>query len=118
MDERIELGFAVGGLPRSVARWMDIALRSGWFNFGYGSYEGDRGTRCPIAAAASLAGVWNDGAISVGQGEWGSPDGPSPEVEEFAAWFDLCSAEDGLDTAIAVVKRTLDSSSDVASLAA
>lgn len=38
---------------------------------------------------------------------WGTPEEPSPEVEEFAAGFYICAEEQGLDHALTVVASAL-----------
>jgi hypothetical protein len=104
-----ELREAVRRLPSDVAMWMSRAFRSGWFRMAAGAYEGGGGGEsvCPITAAARMAGAWLDGGIADGHEAWGTPDGPSPEVEDFAAYFDLCAEEAGLDRAIGIVLVTL-----------
>lgn len=96
-------------LPPDVAVWMSRAVRSGWFTLTAGAYErgGPGGSACPITAAAKMAGAWADGSIAEGHEAWGTPEGPSPEVEDFAAYFDLCADEGGLDRAIGIVLETL-----------
>lgn len=109
-----ELRAAVGLLPGDLRVWMSRALESGWFSITAGSYEngGPGGTVCPIAAAAKLAGAWVDGGIK-GHDRWGTSEGPSPEVEDFAAYFDLCAEEVGLDRAIAIVSEAIAASARV-----
>jgi hypothetical protein len=53
-----------------------------------------------------MAGAWVDGGIH-GRPEWGTPEEPGPAVEEFAAWFDLCCGEHGLDQALEIVESEL-----------
>ena len=88
---------------------MSRALRSGWFSLTAGTYEsgGPGASVCPITAAAKMAGAWADGAIAERHEAWGTPGGPSPEVEDFAAYFDLCVEEASLDRAIGIVLATL-----------
>lgn len=95
---------AVRLLPGDLALWMSRALRGGWLSLAAGAYEngGPGGAVCPIAAAAMLAGAWVDGGIGDGHVEWGTAEGPSPEVEDFAAYFDICAEEVGLDQTIAI----------------
>ena len=104
-----ELRHAIRGLPPEVAMWMSRALRSGWFSLTAGTYEsgGPGGAVCPITAAAKMAGAWADGAIAEGYEAWGNPDGPSPEVEEFAAYFDLFADDADVDQAIGIVAEML-----------
>lgn len=104
-----ELRGAVRGLPPDIAVWMSRAVRGGWFSLTAGAYEsgGPGGSACPITAAAKMAGAWVDGAIAEGHEAWGTPEGPSGEVEDFAAYFDLCADEAGLDRAIGIVLETL-----------
>lgn len=99
---------SLGRLDQSVKRWLRRALDSGWYPLGAGSYDGGPGgALCPIAAAATMAGIWFDGGVREGNPEWGSPDAPSPAVEDFAAYFDLCSEANGLEYAIALVRNEL-----------
>jgi hypothetical protein len=87
---------------------MRRALDGGWFDIGPGTYDGGPGgTVCPIAAAAKLAGAWEDGTLRPGWNSWGTPDGPSQLVEDFAAYFDLYAAEVGLEPALALVMDSL-----------
>lgn len=78
----------------------------GDYNIGAGTWQSELAV-CPLAAGALWAGVWEDGAITDGAPDWGTPDGPSAEVEEFAAWFDICADDDGLDVAVEVVRVAL-----------
>ena len=82
-------------------------MRSGWFELGSGAYDGG-GRRCPIAAGAHLAGVWEEDGVKSGNEEWGTPNGPSSAVEEFAAYFDICAETVGLEQALAVVRAALE----------
>lgn len=102
-----ELARASAGLPRGVRLWVKRAIRSDWFELGSGAYD-DGGRRCPIAAGAQLAGVWDAGGVMPGNEKWGTPGGPAPAVEEFAAYFDLCAGDVGLERALAVVRATLE----------
>jgi hypothetical protein len=106
MNLEMHLRLAAGSLPDAVALWTHRAVRSGWFPLGHGSYDG--ATVCPIAAGAKLAGIWEDGAIASGHPDWGDPDRPSEEVEEFAAWFDLVAEDEGLGRAINIAQGELD----------
>lgn len=54
-----------------------------------------------------MAAFWSGGAIAGGHPSWGTPEAPSAAVEDFAAYFDLCSAEEGLDRAIGIVAEAL-----------
>lgn len=101
-----ELSLAVHGLPFRVAQAMHTAFAYGSFRLGPKSYENDL-TVCPIAAAAKVAGVWRGGAPTEDGPEWGTPDEPCFEVEEFAAWFDLCCEDEGLDAALQRVRGEL-----------
>lgn len=107
-------------LPSDVAVWASRAIRSGWFSLAAGTYEngGPGGSVCPIAAAATMAGAWSNGAITEGHEAWGTPEGPSLEVEDFAAYFDLCAADAGLDYAIRLVSETLAENAAVSQRAA
>lgn len=102
-----DLSLATRALPACVARPMRVALDTGGFRFGPKSYENDL-TVCPITAAAKLAGVWSQGAIIDGHPDWGTPDGPSEAVEDFAAYFDLCCEGFGLDAALETAREALD----------
>jgi hypothetical protein len=82
-----------------------------------GIYDEDRpgGGVCPVAAAAKLAGAWGAGGLNPGWEHWGDPDDPSFQVEEFAAYFDLCSEDQGVEFAIAVISQELAPFGDAAS---
>src|SRR4051794_38053201 len=96
MHERQALAAATRALPDTIAAWMRRALEAGEYRIAPWAYETDVAV-CPVVAAAMCAGVWeDDGAIAAGHPAWGTPDGPSDEVEEFAAWFDLCSEIHGV----------------------
>src|SRR4051794_18242289 len=99
-------------LPPEVAFYVLLAIESGRFRFGAWSYERDLAV-CPIVAGAKLAGVWHEGAIAPGKPEWGSPDAPSASVEEFAACFDICAEDEGLNEALATVRLALHTRLDV-----
>ena len=101
-----ELRVATGRLPTDLRTWMRRALDSGWFDITSGSYDSRGVGRCPVGAAAALAGVWVNGGIT-GKPEWGAPEEPGPQVENFAAYFDLVSEDIGLDAAIAIVTQDL-----------
>lgn len=105
-----ELRHAIRRLPPEVAVWMSRALRSGWFSLTAGTYEsgGPGASVCPITAAAKMAGAWADGSIAEGHEAWGTPDEPSSEVEDFAAYFDLLADDAGLHRAIKIVRAELD----------
>lgn len=107
METRENLTLAIHGLPGDVRHWLGVALTSGRHRIGAASYDSHL-TVCPIVAAAKEAGVWNGGGVTPGNPNWGTADGPSPEVEEFAAWFDLCSADKGLAATIETVREALD----------
>lgn len=102
-----ELRLATLRLPRGPALWVRRALKSGWFVIEPGDYEGSGGEKCPAIAGATMAGVWHDGRLLAGHPEWGSPNSPSPELEDFAAYFDLCAEELGTAAALAVVVEAL-----------
>lgn len=105
-----ELRRAALGLDTEVARWVIRALDSDWFRIEPGAYEhgGPGGAVCPIVAAATMAGVWRNGQLLPGNPGWGSPERPANEVEDFAAYFDLCAEECGSVNAIETVRRALD----------
>lgn len=104
-----ELRRATSVLPRDVRRWMGRAIGSGWFRIAAGDYDGGPGASvCPFVAAAMMAGVWSDGGVLPGNPDWGVPDGPTPEIEDFAAYFDLCADMAGVAGAIATVAAALE----------
>lgn len=99
---------ATHGLPPTIRRWVSMAIRSGWFHIEPGDYDGrPRGGVCPVTAGAILAGVWGDGCPKPGHPEWGTVDKPSAEVEDFAAYFDLCAQELGTEQALRIVQTAL-----------
>lgn len=100
-----ELRRAALNLDPDIGRWMIRALDSDRFRVEPGAYEhgGPGGTVCPIVAAATMAGAWRDGQLQPGNPLWGAPDRPANEVEEFAAYFDLCAQDSGTVTAITTV---------------
>jgi hypothetical protein len=104
-----ELRRATLRLPSGVAGWVAKALRSGWFRIEPGAYEdGDpEGPVCPIVAAATMAGAWLNGRLLPGNSEWGDSNGPTPAVEDFAAYFDLCAGELGTANALEIASQTL-----------
>jgi len=108
-----ELRCAALNLPTDVARWVLRALNSDWFRIEPGAYEegGPGGAVCPIVAAATMAGIWGEGKLLPGNQAWGSPKCPTSEVEDFAAYFDLCAEESGTPTAIDTVRAALDPAS-------
>ena len=111
MNQFIEgLREATGRLPRNIQAWVSAAIQSDFFDIRGGVYE-DRpsGAVCPVAAGAMLAGVWGDGRPKVGNPEWGTPDEPSDEVEDFAAYFDLCADALGVEGALEIVLDSLES---------
>jgi len=103
-----ELINATCRLPQVVRTWLARALSSDWLEMCSGHYESPAGSFCPIAAAARMAGVWRAQGISAGNAEWGDSGGPSPQVEEFVAYFDLTAEELGLDRALKIVRRAVD----------
>lgn len=115
-----ELRRAALNLHPDVARWVILALDSGWFRIEAGAYEhgAPGGAVCPIVAAATMAGAWRDGHLLPGNEAWGRPDRPSQEVEDFAAYFDLCAEELGTTAAIDTVRGALDPTSWPGQLAA
>ncbi len=99
---------ATHNLPPKLRRWVSMALRSGWFHIEPGDYDGrPHGGVCPVTAGAILAGVWADGCPKPGNPEWGTVDEPSAEVEDFAAYFDLCAKELGTEGALEIVQAAL-----------
>ena len=107
MDSLHHLSLAVHGLPPRIARSMHLALTYGSFRIGPKSWENDL-TVCPVAAAAKVAGVWRDRAPMADGPEWGTPEEPGFEVEEFAACFDICCEDEGLDAAVHRVRGELE----------
>jgi len=107
MHERENLLLAIHDLPRDIRSWLAVALISGRERIGAFSYANDLAV-CPIVAAAKAAGIWNGDHVAAGNPIWGTPDGPSPEVEEFAAWFDLCCEENGLTATVEAVREALE----------
>lgn len=106
---------AVMGLHPTVRLWMSRALRAGWHPVGPGSYDGGPGgTVCPIVAAAKLAGAWSEEGLRAGWDEWGTPEWPSPPVEEFAACFDLCADEIGVEPTIGLLSEALSTAATAA----
>jgi len=106
MDERENLLLAIEHLPEEIRVWLGVALATGRQRIGAFSYANDLAV-CPIVAAAREAGVWNGDHIGPGNLAWGAPDGPSPEVEEFAAWFDLCCEDHGLIPTMETIREAL-----------
>lgn len=106
---RNELRRAALNLHADVSRWVLRALDSDWFRIESGAYEhgGAGGAVCPIVAAATLAGIWRDGQLLPGNPTWGSPEGPTNEVEDFVAYFDLCAEASSTAEAIETVRRAL-----------
>lgn len=103
-----ELRTATEDLPPTIRVWLSRALRSGWYAMGPGTYEDGRSNRvCPIVAAAKMAGVWGERGVRADHPTWGTIDGPSSVVEEFAAYFDLCAEEIGTGAALEVVIESL-----------
>ena len=108
MSFESELRAATEGLPPTIRVWLTRALRSGWYAIGPGAYGGGDGGRvCPIVAAAKMAGVWGADGLRPDNPFWGTVDHPSPAVEEFAAYFDLCAEQLGTPAALAVVTESL-----------
>lgn len=108
---RSELRMATRRLPADLRTWMRRSLDSGWFDITSGDYDSGNGSRCPVGAAATMAGAWVDGGI-VGRPEWGTLDEPALEVEDFAAYFDLVSEDFGVDEALALVRQELDADTE------
>lgn len=107
MHERESLLLAIRQLPDDIRCWLAVALISGRERIGAFSYANDL-TVCPIVAGAKAAGIWDGDHIAPGNPSWGTPDRPSPEVEEFAAWFDLCCEETGLTATVETVRGALE----------
>lgn len=103
-----ELVRATRGLPTVVRMALSQTLRSGSFEYTAGSYDNGGGGRCPIAAAAAMAGVWSGRGVAAGNPQWGTEDSPSEAVEAFAAYFDLCAEETSVAFAVAAVARELE----------
>lgn len=101
-----DLDRATRELPPTMRVWVAYGLTSGMHRIAAFSYENDL-TVCPIAAAAKSAGIWVDGGIAPGHPEWGTPDEPSEQTEEFAARFDICTREVSIDVALATVREAL-----------
>ena len=98
---------AIQNLPPGVALWISRAIRSDWFQLAPGAYADEgSGAVCPIAAAALMAGVWGDSGLLPDRPEWGSVRGPSAQVEDFAAYFDLCAEELGTAQALPKAARS------------
>ena len=106
MNERENLLLALDHLPEEIRVCLGVALSTDRPRIGAFSYANDLAA-CPIVAAAREAGVWNGDHIAAGNPAWGTPEGPSPEVEEFAAWFDLCCEEHGLIPTVEAVREAL-----------
>jgi hypothetical protein len=106
MDERENLLMAILHLPDDIRTWLRVALASGHHRIGGFSYANDL-TVCPIVAAAQQAGVWDGDHITPGNPAWGTPDGPSAVVEEFAAWFDVGCEANGLTATVLTVRDAL-----------
>lgn len=104
-----ELQRAALNLHTDISRWVIRALDSDWFRLEPGAYEhsGPGGPVCPIVAAATLAGIWRDGQLLPGNPVWGTPEHPANEVEDFAAYFDLCAEAVGTAQAIETVRGAL-----------
>ncbi|MDQ3690831.1 MAG: hypothetical protein M3406_12525 [Chloroflexota bacterium] len=106
MDEHGNLLLAIDHLPEDIPGWLRVALADGRYRIDAFSYANDL-TVCPIVAAAHEAGVWDSDRIAPGNAAWGTPDGPSPEVEEFASWFDLCCEDNGVTATVETVREAL-----------
>lgn len=102
-----ELRLATLRLPLGPGGWIRWALESGRFKIEPGAYDGPDGAVCPVVAAATTAGVWHDGSLLPGHPEWGTPEQPSPEIVDFAAYFDLCAEGLGIEPTLAVVLDAL-----------
>lgn len=107
MDEHGNLLRAIEHLPEDIRGWLRAALANGRYRIGAFSYANDLAV-CPIVAAAREAGVWDSDHITPGNPDWGTPDGPSPEVEEFAAWFDLCCEDNGVTATVETIREALE----------
>lgn len=106
MGERENLLLAIEHLPDEIRVRLSVALATGRQRIGAFSYANDLAV-CPIVAAAREAGVWTGDHIAPRNPAWGTPDGPSPEVEEFAASFDLCWEDHGLIPTVETVREAL-----------
>src|SRR4051794_21968646 len=106
MDERENLVLAIEHLPEDIRAWLGVALASGRQKIAAFSYANELAV-CPIVAAAREAGIWSGDHIALDNPAWGTPDGPSPQVEEFAAWFDLCCEDHGLTATLETVRGAL-----------
>ena len=101
---------ATQNMPPATKVWISRALRSGWFDIEPGDYDGrPRGGVCPYTAGAILAGAWADGRPKPGYPDWGPENEPCSEVEDFAAYFDLCADELGTDRALQIIQEELSS---------
>ncbi|MCB0857455.1 MAG: hypothetical protein KDB57_04965 [Solirubrobacterales bacterium] len=104
----IHLIDATRNLPPRPKVWIYRALRSGWFDIEAGVYDSrPNGGVCPVAAGAILAGIWADGRLMEGFPDWGTDLAPNEEVEDFAAYFDLCADELGTEAALRLVQEQL-----------
>ena len=106
MDSMEMLSLAVHGLPLRVARAMHIALTYQHYRIAPRSWENDLAV-CPVVAAAKAEGIWENGAPNENGLEWGTAEQPTLEVEEFAAWFDICCKDEDLDAALDRVRGEL-----------
>lgn len=106
MEEQENLERAAEQLPLEIQAWLRIAFQSGRHRIGAFSYASELAV-CPVVAAAQEAGVWDVDHVVAGHPAWGTPEGASEEVEEFAAWFDLAAEAAGLGAALNVVAGSL-----------
>ena len=106
MDEREELLLALYRLPADIRTWLRAAIGLRAHRIAPFSYANDL-TVCPIVAAAQEAGVWMGDHVAPGHAAWGTPEGPSLEVEDFAAWFDLACEHHGVASTIELLQREL-----------
>jgi hypothetical protein len=83
---------------------MRAALEEGSHRIRSGRYD-DGQAVCPLAAADAFAAV--TGSPLIDRGGTGDGVGYGGRVLRFAVSFDLCAAEEGLETAIEVVRATL-----------
>lgn len=106
MDEREELLLALYRLPADIRTWLRAAIGLRAHRIAPFSYANDL-TVCPIVAAAQEAGIWMSEHVAPGHAAWGTPEGPSLEVEDFAAWFDLACERHGVASTIELLQRQL-----------
>lgn len=95
-------------LPADVRRWVGRAIDSDWFRIQPGAYDGGREAGvCPFVAGAVMAGVWSNGGVLAGNPDWGTPSRPTPEIEDFAAYFDLFAEDFGTAAALSLIRAAV-----------